>query len=53
MDPLPNMDNGSAPPLPPEEEPPMKFSDYFKVVKGSHMYALLWKNFLWMTRNFG
>ncbi|EFA10297.1 ABC transporter G family member 20 [Tribolium castaneum] len=42
----------NAPPeLPPEEEPPMTFADYFKIVKLNHMRALIWKNFLWMWRN--
>lgn len=43
-----------APPLPPEEEEqPRSCTDNFKVIKGHHMKALLWKNFLWMSRNFG
>lgn len=42
----------NAPPeLPPDEEPPMTCSDHFKIVKLSHMRALIWKNFLWMWRN--
>lgn len=40
-----------APELPPEEEPPFTFSDYFKIMKATHMKALIWKNFLWMWRN--
>lgn len=39
--------------LPPEEEAPMKFSDHFKILNFSHMHALIWKNFLWMARNYG
>lgn len=42
-----------APPLPPEEEPPATFSDYLDIFKAHHMKALIWKNFLWMSRNFG
>lgn len=39
------------PELPEDEIPETRFVDYFKVVKGSHMRALMWKNFLWMWRN--
>ncbi|CAG9761014.1 unnamed protein product [Ceutorhynchus assimilis] len=37
--------------LPPEDEPEVKFTDYLKIMKWSHMHALIWKNFLWMWRN--
>ncbi|KAH0998486.1 hypothetical protein HUJ05_009704, partial [Dendroctonus ponderosae] len=39
------------PELPPEEETEVKWTDYLKIVKWSHMRALVWKNFLWMWRN--
>lgn len=39
------------PELPQDEIPETHFTDYFKVVKVSHMQALIWKNFLWMWRN--
>jgi hypothetical protein len=43
-----------APPLPPEDENvKFTFIDNFKILKGHHMRALLWKNFLWMWRNVG
>lgn len=38
--------------LPPEEDHPRSCSDYFKIFNGSHMKALIWKNFLWMWRNY-
>lgn len=38
--------------LPPEDEaPPVEFIEYLKFLKGNHMRALIWKNFLWMWRN--
>lgn len=37
---------------PPEEEDKMTFKDYFKFAKWSHMKTLIWKNFLWMARNY-
>lgn len=41
-----------APPeLPPDEYVPAKCCDRLQVVQGSHLRALLWKNFLWMWRN--
>lgn len=44
----------SAPPLPPpEDDVDVKCSDYFKIANGAHMKALIFKNFLWMWRNFG
>lgn len=39
------------PELPPEEESEVKWTDYMKIMKWSHMRALVWKNFLWMWRN--
>ncbi|XP_070491613.1 ABC transporter G family member 20-like [Chironomus tepperi] len=42
-----------APPLPPEEEPEATCMDHMKIFKMHHMKALVWKNFLWMWRNFG
>ncbi|XP_022918128.1 ABC transporter G family member 20 [Onthophagus taurus] len=47
-------DNTDLPPpeLPPEEDPPRKFADYFKILNMEHMKALIWKNFLWMARNY-
>ncbi|XP_045473206.1 ABC transporter G family member 20 [Harmonia axyridis] len=44
-------DTPAALELPPAEEPPVQFSDYFKILKMNHMKALVWKNFLWMWRN--
>jgi hypothetical protein len=44
----------TAPPLPPpEEDYESSCLDHFKIVKSNHMKALIWKNFLWMWRNFG
>lgn len=40
-------------PVPKEEVPERTMFDNFKVVKLHHMKTLLWKNFLWMMRNFG
>lgn len=37
--------------LPEDEESSRNWLDYFKVVKFTHMHALIWKNFLWMWRN--
>ncbi|KAL1498235.1 hypothetical protein ABEB36_009067 [Hypothenemus hampei] len=37
--------------LPPEDEKEVKWTDYLKIMKWSHMKALIWKNFLWMWRN--
>lgn len=45
--------NVIAPPLPPEEEAPGSCWDNFSFLKMNHMKALIWKNFLWMWRNFG
>lgn len=43
-----------APPLPPpDEDVSQSCSDYFAILKSNHMKALIWKNFLWMWRNFG
>jgi hypothetical protein len=42
-----------APPLPPDENANHSCSDHFKILKSNHMKALIWKNFLWMWRNFG
>jgi hypothetical protein len=43
-----------APPLPPpEDDYDNSCLDHFKIVKTNHMRALIWKNFLWMWRNFG
>lgn len=47
----PEPETSQLPELPPEEDPEIKCTDYFKVVKSSHMRALIWKNFLWMWRN--
>lgn len=43
----------TAPPLPPDEEIPATCADHLRIVKGRHMKALIWKNFLWMWRNVG
>jgi hypothetical protein len=43
----------TAPPLPPDEDTSNSCSDYFFILKSHHMKALIWKNFLWMWRNFG
>lgn len=37
--------------LPEEEESSRSWLDHFKIVKFTHMQALIWKNFLWMWRN--
>lgn len=37
--------------IPPEENPPLSFAERFRILKFSHMKALIWKNFLWMWRN--
>ncbi|KAK9885990.1 hypothetical protein WA026_014776 [Henosepilachna vigintioctopunctata] len=37
--------------IPPDEEPPVKCSEYLKILKTNHMKALIWKNYLWMWRN--
>lgn len=43
-----------APPLPPQDDDiEVTCSDYFKILKMRHMKALIFKNFLWMWRNFG
>lgn len=42
-----------APPLPPEIEIKTSFIENLKFLKGNHMKALIWKNFLWMWRNVG
>lgn len=42
-----------APPLPPDDEMATTCSDHFAILKSHHMKALIWKNFLWMWRNFG
>lgn len=43
-----------APPLPPDENATSDSCiDHFKILKTNHMKALIWKNFLWMWRNFG
>lgn len=47
----PDNTENAPPELPPEEEPPRTFWDYFKFMKLAHMRALVWKNFLWMWRN--
>ncbi|XP_066145977.1 ABC transporter G family member 20 [Euwallacea fornicatus] len=48
----PDASNETIPPeLPPEDEPEVKWTDYLNVLKGAHMTALIWKNFLWMWRN--
>ncbi|CAG9815832.1 unnamed protein product [Phaedon cochleariae] len=39
------------PELPPEDKPEVFYRDYLKIVKLTHMRALIWKNFLWMWRN--
>lgn len=38
--------------MPPVKEIEMKYSDYFKCVSRNHMKALMWKNALWMWRNY-
>lgn len=46
--------NIHAPPLPPPEDVvDYSCADHFKILKSYHMKALIWKNFLWMWRNFG
>lgn len=42
----------AIPELPPDEEIPTSFWDNFKVMRSNHMHALVWKNFLWMARNY-
>ncbi|XP_050310150.1 ABC transporter G family member 20 [Anthonomus grandis grandis] len=37
--------------VPPDDEPDVHWTEYLKVIKPSHMKALIWKNFLWMWRN--
>lgn len=37
--------------IPPEEEREVPFKEYLKIIKPTHMRALIWKNFLWMWRN--
>ncbi|CAD7092081.1 unnamed protein product [Hermetia illucens] len=42
------------PPLPPDEgTPPMKFWERMSIMKMHRVKALVWKNMLWMWRNFG
>lgn len=43
----------ATPPLPPEDEASLSFTDYLKLFRPHHMKALIWKNFLWMWRNVG
>lgn len=43
----------APPPLPPNEEIVQSCWDHFSFIKTRHMKALVWKNFLWMWRNFG
>lgn len=45
-------ENSPVPELPPDEHPPVTVWDHFKIVNVSHMHALIWKNFLWMFRNY-
>ena len=42
-----------APPLPPVEEPKIPWTKKIQFLRSNHMKALIWKNFLWMWRNFG
>lgn len=42
-------DDDNIPDLPPEE----KGNSNFKMLDPNHMKALIWKNFLWMWRNYG
>lgn len=42
-----------APPLPPDDDIQDSCLDYLPDIKSNHMKALIWKNFLWMWRNFG
>ncbi|XP_034255216.1 ABC transporter G family member 20 isoform X2 [Thrips palmi] len=39
--------------LPPEDETPFSCKDMFTLFSPHRMKALIWKNFLWMWRNFG
>ncbi|KAK3921289.1 ABC transporter G family member 23 [Frankliniella fusca] len=39
--------------LPPEDETPFSCKDMFMILSPHRMKALIWKNFLWMWRNFG
>ncbi|XP_049807591.1 ABC transporter G family member 23 [Schistocerca nitens] len=39
--------------LPPDDEPGNEWTDMFKVAQLHHLKALLWKNVLWMWRNYG
>ncbi|KAI4461940.1 atp-binding cassette sub-family h member 1 [Holotrichia oblita] len=41
-----------VPELPPDEHPPTTVWDHLKIVNVNHMHALIWKNFLWMFRNY-
>ncbi|KAH8404302.1 hypothetical protein KR215_006683 [Drosophila sulfurigaster] len=43
----------AAPPLPPVQEIPTSFWYNLHVMQSHHLHALIWKNFLWMTRNVG
>ncbi|RZF47268.1 hypothetical protein LSTR_LSTR004977 [Laodelphax striatellus] len=38
-------------PLPPDEEVPWTWKEFFSVITPHHMKALVWKNALWMLRN--
>ncbi|CAO1389625.1 unnamed protein product [Diamesa hyperborea] len=42
-----------APPLPPSEDTKTSCTESFSFLKQNIMKALVWKNFLWMTRNYG
>lgn len=41
----------SPPELPPDDNVPMKFAEYFHFISLVHLIPLIWKNFLWMWRN--
>uniref|UniRef100_A0A146LDF7 ABC transporter G family member 20 n=3 Tax=Lygus hesperus TaxID=30085 RepID=A0A146LDF7_LYGHE len=40
-------------PVPPEDEVEITWKDHLKIITPHHMKALIWKNLLWMSRNFG
>ncbi|GLV42003.1 oskyddad [Carabus blaptoides fortunei] len=41
----------SPPELPPDDDVPVKFTEYFHIISLMHLIPLIWKNFLWMWRN--
>ncbi|KAL1137708.1 hypothetical protein AAG570_009404 [Ranatra chinensis] len=42
-----------ADPLPPDDETDWSWKDALHIFTPHHMKALIWKNFLWLIRNFG